>query len=102
MRVSNHIFLFIFIIEYIKTIYELYVESATDLSQSSQAGSITLAAEELHLTQPAVSIQLKNFQTQFDITISTPFLDAAYLLQAHRWSILAAIYSSHIYQRSFV
>ena len=28
--------------------------------------SITKAAAELHLTQPAVSIQLKNFQDQFD------------------------------------
>lgn len=28
--------------------------------------SVTKAAEELHLTQPAVSIQLKNFQDQFD------------------------------------
>ncbi len=31
--------------------------------------SITKAAEELHLTQPAVSIQLKNFQDQFDISL---------------------------------
>ncbi|HMO63136.1 MAG TPA: LysR family transcriptional regulator [Ferruginibacter sp.] len=31
--------------------------------------SITRAAEELHLTQPAVSIQLKNFQQQFDIPL---------------------------------
>jgi DNA-binding transcriptional LysR family regulator len=31
--------------------------------------SITKAAEELHLTQPAVSIQLKNFQDQFDIPL---------------------------------
>lgn len=31
--------------------------------------SITRAAEELHLTQPAVSIQLKNFQSQFDIPL---------------------------------
>jgi DNA-binding transcriptional LysR family regulator len=31
--------------------------------------SITKAAEELHLTQPAVSIQLKNFQEQFDIPL---------------------------------
>jgi DNA-binding transcriptional LysR family regulator len=31
--------------------------------------SITRAAEELHLTQPAVSIQLKNFQDQFDISL---------------------------------
>lgn len=31
--------------------------------------SITKAAEELHLTQPAVSIQLKNFQDQFEIPL---------------------------------
>lgn len=31
--------------------------------------SVTRAAEELHLTQPAVSIQLKNFQRQFDIPL---------------------------------
>jgi DNA-binding transcriptional LysR family regulator len=35
----------------------------------SQLGSVTKAAEELHLTQPAVSIQLKNFQDQFDIPL---------------------------------
>lgn len=33
-------------------------------------GSITKAAEELHLTQPAVSIQLKNFQEQFEIPLT--------------------------------
>jgi DNA-binding transcriptional LysR family regulator len=33
-----------------------------------QTESVTRAAEELHLTQPAVSIQLKNFQDQFEIT----------------------------------
>ena len=32
--------------------------------------NITKAAEELNLTQPAVSIQLKNFQAQFDIPIT--------------------------------
>ncbi len=32
--------------------------------------SITKAAEELFLTQPAVSIQLKNFQQQFDIPLT--------------------------------
>ncbi|MDW7691701.1 LysR family transcriptional regulator [Flammeovirgaceae bacterium SG7u.111] len=31
--------------------------------------SITRAADELHLTQPAVSIQLKNLQDQFDIPL---------------------------------
>lgn len=34
-----------------------------------ETASITRAAEELHLTQPAVSIQLKNFQQQFDIPL---------------------------------
>jgi len=32
--------------------------------------SITLAADALHLTQPAVSIQLRNFQQQFDIPLT--------------------------------
>lgn len=36
----------------------------------TQTGSITKAAEELHLTQPAVSIQLKNFQDQFDLPLT--------------------------------
>jgi len=37
--------------------------------KTTQTKSITKAAEELHLTQPAVSIQLKNFQSQFDIPL---------------------------------
>lgn len=32
----------------------------------AETQSITLASEQLNLTQPAVSIQLKNFQTQFE------------------------------------
>ena len=36
----------------------------------TQTKSITKAAEELFLTQPAVSIQLKNFQDQFDIPLT--------------------------------
>ncbi|MHA6247357.1 LysR family transcriptional regulator [Pontibacter sp. CAU 1760] len=36
----------------------------------TQTMSITKAAEELHLTQPAVSIQLKNLQDQFDIPLT--------------------------------
>ena len=32
--------------------------------------SVTKASEELHLTQPNVSIQLKNFQDQFDIPLT--------------------------------
>ncbi|HEX4875025.1 MAG TPA: LysR family transcriptional regulator [Chitinophagaceae bacterium] len=39
----------------------------------AQTGSITRAAEELNLSQPAVSIQLRNFQRQFEIPL-TEFL----------------------------
>ncbi len=35
----------------------------------TQTKSITKAAGEMHLTQPAASIQLKNFQSQFDIPL---------------------------------
>ena len=35
-----------------------------------QLKSVTKASEELHMTQPAVSIQLKNFQDQFDIPLT--------------------------------
>ena len=35
-----------------------------------QTQSITKAAEELNLTQPAVSIQLKNFQEQFEVPLT--------------------------------
>jgi DNA-binding transcriptional LysR family regulator len=35
-----------------------------------QLKSITKASVELHMTQPAVSIQLKNFQDQFDIPLT--------------------------------
>ena len=35
-----------------------------------QTQSVTKAAEELHLTQPAVSIQLRNFQEQFEIPLT--------------------------------
>ncbi len=36
----------------------------------TQRSSITKAAEDLHLTQPAVSIQLKNFQKQFNYPLT--------------------------------
>lgn len=36
----------------------------------AQKKSITKAAEELNMTQPAASIQLKNFQDQFDIPLT--------------------------------
>ena len=36
----------------------------------AELGSITRAAEELYLTQPAVSIQLRNMQDQFEIPLT--------------------------------
>ena len=36
----------------------------------AQLQSVTKAAEELFLTQPAVSIQLKNFQDQFEVPLT--------------------------------
>ncbi|WP_339794254.1 MAG: LysR family transcriptional regulator [Imperialibacter sp.] len=36
----------------------------------AQTQSVTRAAEELHLTQPAVSIQLRNLQNQFEVPLT--------------------------------
>ncbi len=44
-----------------------------------EAKSITKAADELHLTQPAVSIQLKNFQDQFDLPLIEVFNKKLYV-----------------------
>lgn len=47
------------------TLHQLMV-----FSRIVETKSITKASEELHLTQPAVSIQLKNFQEQFEIPLT--------------------------------
>ncbi len=47
------------------TIHQLHV-----FLRVTQTGSITKAAELLNLSQPAVSIQLKNLQDQFDIPLT--------------------------------
>lgn len=47
------------------TLHQLHV-----FTKVVQLKSITKAAEELHMTQPAVSIQLKNLQDQFDILLT--------------------------------
>lgn len=47
------------------TLHQLHV-----FLKITETKSITKAAEELHLTQPAVSIQLRNFQDQFDISLT--------------------------------
>lgn len=48
------------------TLHQLHV-----FSKVVQYRSITKASEALYMTQPAVSIQLKNFQDQFDIPLTT-------------------------------
>ena len=35
----------------------------------AREGNLTRAAEHLHLTQPALSLQLKNFQESLDLTL---------------------------------
>lgn len=50
----------------------------------SELGSITKASEELHLTQPAVSIQLKNFQDQFAIPLTEVVGRKLYITQFGR------------------
>jgi LysR family transcriptional regulator, low CO2-responsive transcriptional regulator len=47
------------------TLHQLQV-----FSKVVELKSITRASEELHMTQPAVSIQIKNFQEQFDIALT--------------------------------
>jgi DNA-binding transcriptional LysR family regulator len=47
------------------TLHQLHV-----FAKVVQLKSVTKASEELHMTQPAVSIQLKNFQDQFDIPLT--------------------------------
>ena len=47
------------------TLHQLHV-----FLKITQNNSVTKAAMELHLSQPAVSIQLKNFQDQFDVPLT--------------------------------
>jgi DNA-binding transcriptional LysR family regulator len=56
----------------------------------TQAESITKAAEELHLTQPAVSIQLKNFQDQFEIPLTEVVGRQLYVTEFGREIAMAA------------
>jgi hypothetical protein len=61
MSLSSLLFLFTFVIVIIKLIYELYINQLQIFLKVVKTQSVTKASEELHLTQPAVSIQLKNF-----------------------------------------
>jgi DNA-binding transcriptional LysR family regulator len=55
-----------------------------------QTESITKAAELLHLTQPAVSIQLKNFQNQFEIPLTEVIGKRLYITDFGKEIALAA------------
>ncbi len=55
-----------------------------------QTQSVTKASEELHLTQPAVSIQLKNFQDQFEIPLTEVVGRKIYITDFGREIALAA------------
>ena len=55
-----------------------------------QTKNITKAAEELHLTQPAVSIQLKNFQKQFEIPLTETVNKRIYITEfGHEIALVA-------------
>ena len=56
----------------------------------SQQQSITKASEVLHLTQPAVSIQLKNFQDQFAIPLTEVIGRRLYITEFGQEIALAA------------
>lgn len=47
------------------TLHQLYI-----FLKVSKLNSVTKAAEEMHLTQPAISLQLKKLQEQFDIPLT--------------------------------
>ena len=56
----------------------------------AQTGSVTKAAEELHLTQPAVSIQLSNLQKQFEIPLTEVISKRIYITDFGREIATAA------------
>ena len=56
----------------------------------SKTLSITKAAEELFLTQPAVSIQIKNFQDQFEIPLIEVIKKKVYLTEFGKEIAIAA------------
>lgn len=56
----------------------------------SQVQSVTKAAVDLNLTQPAVSIQLKNFQAQFEIPLTEVIGKKIYITDFGREIALAA------------
>ena len=66
---TYHSFLFIFIILIINYTYELYAPAIGSTTPNRRTGSVTRAAEQLFITQPAASIQLKKLQDQFELPL---------------------------------
>jgi predicted transcriptional regulator len=62
----------------------------------SELQNITKAAEELHLTQPAVSIQLKNFQEQFEIPLVEVVNKKVYITDLQRRKLILESASNDI------
>lgn len=56
----------------------------------AKTGSITKASEELYVSQPAVSIQLKKFQEQFDIPLTEIVGRKLYITEFGKEIVLAA------------
>lgn len=56
----------------------------------SQTRSVTKASEELHLSQPAVSMQLKNFQEQFNLPLTEVIGRKMYITEFGEEIVVAA------------
>lgn len=68
----------------------------------AQTQSITKAAEELHLTQPAVSIQLKNFQNQFEISLTEVIGKKLYITEfGCEIAVAAENILNHVYEINY-
>ncbi len=68
----------------------------------TQTKSITKAAEELHLTQPAVSIQLKNFQDQFEIPLTEVVGRQLYITEfGHEIAAAAELILEGVYELNY-
>jgi len=65
-----HSFLFIFIIISLNIFMNFSLNQLRIFLKVVETRSITKASQELALSQPAVSIQLKNFQAQFDVPLT--------------------------------
>ena len=67
----NFIYFYLYLLSYVLIYFMHYtLHQLAIFLKVSELQSITKASEALHLTQPAVSIQLKNFQNQFPIALT--------------------------------